>query len=318
MIPKFPKILVLGCSFSAAGADSPTINSNSVPIFFKDNWTYKLKQLYPCRIYNTAICGIDVFSCNSILREQLDIINPDIVLFEVTYRLRKTYSPIRDNITACITKDIKWTCPEEDYNFYSQLDNDKIVKTSSMFNNTEKNNVNFSFLVGWARHFKFFQTILMDEKQNNPPKNETSIWWNEITKEHSLIDNNFYKNLENKIDNNTLLNIESLAIHKANTVIQTSLLSYYQYLQALESAKYILEKKNIPHLFFTWGSLKNDKATPNSNYDKRLQKDTGVVDFSIYDSIPFIEQYALDSMLHLDNNGHTEVSKVVHRYIQTL
>ena len=313
------KILVIGCSFSATDSTDST-HAESVPINYKHNWTYKLTENHPYTVYNAALCGVDVDVCTSILREQLSILKPDVVLYEITYRLRKTYSPIRDKpYQNQLTEYMEWKNPDDKFYHYGQIQDTKLNKTEQLIDRTQEHQINFPFLVGWARHHHYFKATLSDHKQIEPPyNNESSIWWKELTDKHQLFDKDFYKKIINDIGINNLLDIEALGTHKVNQVNQQTKLEYYRYIQAIESAKYLLQKESIPHLIFCWGSLNQIDKTPNHSYDKMLNDQTGIIDFSIYDNFPMMEMFALDTMLHLNADGHTEVSRIVAKQMEKI
>lgn len=304
------KILVVGSSYSAGSTDE----THTVPMYWGNTWSSHLQKKLNCKIYNYGISGSDVFLTNLMLRETIDTVKPDIVIFEITDAHRHSYSSLKwvsykipkvtDWLDIVQVSDNYYTIQQPHYFDYNKLTDKQKERYDNIVIGHNKKDIK-PLIVAWA------QTVLWNiemvaefgpyGKKEIPAIDIEHANRNEL----KFVYDRFHEIFSDREDSSM---IEAISAHKSDMIRQETLTTYHNCISAIESAKFMCEKRNIKHLFFDWyrrTAMYCDRITP---YDVL---DSSTIDFTIYHKFPNMELYIYDEIYHLNPEGHKIASEIV-------
>ena len=305
------KILIIGCSYSACN-DDPAImvSSRPVPIYWEHSWPYKLHQRMPdSEIYNLSISGGTVSISNLLLRENLQSINPDLVLFQITSSLRIAHTTFDSNSLAKATDFLGIETPVPGFNYLYQPNYNRTRQLSD-----------------------YYRDRVFGTEKNMDPINVGggAIWLRSIM-EDTEIDKVVFKNVIDSFDtdetleslyNNPIKNLylyEILAVKKYQSILYKLGEHYHTYAATVLGAKMFCDKLGYKSIFFDWlPTYKTAKTDVVKLNDHAMHLDRTVVEFNMYESIPKMEMYAYDDMMHLDPEGNELVAQLIYEKIGKL
>lgn len=328
-------ILVIGCSFSASGNhDDTKTNDTSVPIHPKFSWPQLISERLNCRVVNASLAGTSLYLHASIYERLIEQHNPDLVLFQITYSTRTTMTTSK-NIEHDLLLDCQWKNYHENYQYilYSAknyFDNTSDYHLTNAVDSidwqlpTDWNFLRFSY--SWPERYRMiyqlFDNWINISSNNNifaVDHQKRPIWLNDI-ENSQVVESDFYRKKLEVIPQKQMQELMAMAVmHYSMAHGESNHIAKKTFEHTIAGIKYKLNALKIPHVIFSWDSLleKNieNKIVPVN--DTNLYPEN-CVDFSVYDSIPDRELYALDRMLHLDRHGHEKVADLVDKYIKTV
>lgn len=328
-------ILVIGCSFSASGNhNDANVNDTSVPIHPRFSWPRLISERLNCRVVNASVPGTSLAFHASIYERLIEQHKPDLVLFQITYSTRTTITTSK-NIEHDLLLDCQWENYHENYQYilYSSkqyFDNNSDYHLTNEFDGMDwQLPTDWTFLrfcYSWPQRYKMiyqlFDNWINESSQNkifDVDHQKRPIWLNEIEK-NQYVEPDFYRKKLELMPQNQMQELMAMAVvHYSLAHDEGNHITQKTFEHIIAGIKYKLNALKIPHVIFSWDSLteKNveNKIVPIN--DTILYPDN-CVNFSVYDSIPDRELYALDRMLHLDRHGHEKVADLVNKYIKTV
>lgn len=308
------KILVIGCSYSAC---TDRHHENSVPIYWEYCWPKQLQQLGDYEIVNVSYSGADIDILALLLREKLEDVNPDLVLFQITSCLRKAHSSFRVGRFR-VTDFMPMIGPVPGFEYLPQAEYDIFSKLPSIYTERvlgERTDIPPIVVGNMAEWLYNIMGSIDNSSYMSYDKSEFMIRLFDMMLDDIGSDQTF-SDLQDQSTETTRL-YEMIGAKKYINAASMLTEQRTSYATIVEGARYFCEKRGYPSMFFDWlpdrERAKTDVVAINQGASL-LDRD--LVEFNIYESIPQLEMYAVDIEMHLDPHGHKLVAELINGKIK--